>query len=425
VTIDDLAILPSAMSSAVDEAGGHETVKTTCCVVGGGPGGMMLSLLLARAGVSVTLLEAHKDFDRDFRGDTIHPSVLEVLGQIGLAGRLHELPHSKMRDVRFTYPTGVYTMAALSRLPTQFPYVMMMPQARFLEFLAAEAQQYPHFRLIMGANVQQLLDEDGAIRGVRYRTAGGWGEVRSLFTVGADGRFSRIRKLAALEPVSQSPRMDVLWLRLPRERDDQQDGTTIHVGCGYYIAVLTRMHEWQVGCIIPTGSCQQLKAKGVGELQRSLAAAVPWLAGSVESLSDWRQINVLSIEANRLSRWYRPGLLLIGDAAHAMLPVGGVGINCAIGDAVEAVNVLAGPLRDGCVRDNQLATVQRRRAGITRMIQYIQTGVQKRMVNRALTATKPFGPPIAARIMPRVPGLRDWPTQLMMLGIPRVRLAQP
>lgn len=424
---DDPTVWSTGTSDAVNEAGMHEAVRTTCCVVGGGPGGMMLALLLVRAGVSVTLLEAHQDFDRDFRGDTIHPSVLEVLDQIGLADRLHELPHSKMQEAHLVYPTGVYTMAVLRRLPTKFPYVLLMPQARFLEFLVEEAKQYPHFRLIMGANVQQLLEEGGIVQGVRYRTATGSGEVRSLLTVGADGRFSRIRKLAALEPVSQSSRMDILWFRLPRESGDPLEGNiTEHVGCGYYLVVLARMHEWQVGCIVPTGSYQHLKAKGLGELQRSLAAAVPsWLAGRIESLSDWRQVSVLSVKADRLRHWHRPGLLLIGDAAHVMLPLGGVGINCAIGDAVEAVNVLAGPLRDGRIEDGQLAAVQRRRAGITRMTQRVQLEIQQRMVSPALTATKPFGPPLAARIITRVPGLRDWPARLMMLGISRVRLERP
>ena len=221
-----LSLVPGAASIATG-AGAREPMTTSCCIVGGGPAGAMLSLLLARARVPVTLLEAQKDFDRDFRGDTIHPPTLEVLDQIGLADRLHELPHSKILEWRFAYPTGTYTVSVLERLSTPFPYVMMMPQSAFLEFLMAEAAKYPHFQLLMGANVQQLLEQDGVTQGVRYRTADGGGEIRALLTVGADGRSSRVRKLAAFEPIPQAPRLEALWLRLPRKADDPDAGGTM------------------------------------------------------------------------------------------------------------------------------------------------------------------------------------------------------
>lgn len=209
-----------------------EVLKTDCCIVGGGPAGVMLSLLLARAGVPVTLLEAHKDFDRDFRGDTIHASTLEVLGQIGLADRLHSLHHAKVRNIRIVSPSGIYPLAVFDRLPTRFPYVMIMPQSRFLEFLTDEAKKYPHFRLVMGANVDRLVEEDGVVRGVGYSGPDGRGEVRASLTVGTDGRFSRVRKLAALEPVSQSAPMEAMWFRLPRRPEDRLDDATINVGPG-------------------------------------------------------------------------------------------------------------------------------------------------------------------------------------------------
>jgi 2-polyprenyl-6-methoxyphenol hydroxylase-like FAD-dependent oxidoreductase len=200
-----------ALAGATVDEQARETLKTNCCIVGGGPAGVMLSLLLARAGVPVILLEAHKDFDRDVRGDTIQPATLEVLDQIGLADRLHELPHTKMRELRFRFPTGVHTMAVFSRLPTRFPYVMTMPQPRFLEFIIDEAKKDPHFALVMNANVQQLVERDGVVLGVRYRGSEGWCEVDAPLTVATDGRFSRLRKLAALEPVSQSASMEVIW----------------------------------------------------------------------------------------------------------------------------------------------------------------------------------------------------------------------
>jgi 2-polyprenyl-6-methoxyphenol hydroxylase-like FAD-dependent oxidoreductase len=402
-----------------------ETQKTTCCVVGAGPAGMMLALLLARAGVRVTLLEAHKDFDRDFRGDTIHSSTLEVLDQLGLADRLHDLPHAKIRDLRLVSRAGTHAIAVFSRLPTRFPYIMMMPQSRFLTFLADAAKQYPHFTLVMNASVQQLVEEEGVVRGVRYQSPGGRVEIRATLTVAADGRFSRIRKLAGLEPVPQSPPMDVLWFRLPRTPEDRHDAATVNVDRGHVVVLMAREHEWQVGYVLPTGGYQRIKVQGVATLQQSVAACVPWLADRVGLLNDWRHMNVLSVEANRLTRWYRSGLLIIGDAAHSMLPVGAVGINCAIADAVEAANVLAQPLRAGRVQDNQLAEVQRRRERLTRIIQHFQAVMQKRITNRALASGKPFTPPLALRAVLRVPGLRNLPARIMAFGVRRVRLERP
>jgi len=384
----------------------------------------MLSLLLARAGVTVTLLEAHKDFDRDFRGDTIHSSTLEVLDQIGLADRLHELPHAKIREMRFISPAETYTIAVFNRLPTRFPYVMMMPQARFLEFVADEAKKYPHFKLVMGASVHELLEENGTVRGVAYRSPDGRCEVRALLTVATDGRFSSLRKLAALEPVSQSDPMEVLWFRLPRKPEDENDQATLNIGEGNFVVLLGRVHEWQVGYVIRKGGYQKLKNLGLDALRQSIAVTVPWLADRVESLKEWHDVNLLSVEASRLQRWHRPGLLLIGDAAHVMLPVGGVGINCAIGDAVEAANVLTNPLREGRVDERMLAEVQRRRERITRMIQGFQTMMEKRIMS-AQESGQPFSPPPLLRILLRVPILRDFPARMMAFGIRRVRAQHP
>jgi len=401
-----------------------EIHQTPCCVVGAGPAGVMLSLLLARAGIPVTLLEAHRDFDRDFRGDTIHPSTLEVLDQIGLADRLHQLPHVKAPFFRTVTSNGVETGLEFHRLPTRFPYMMIMPQSRFLEFLTEEAAKYPHFRIVMGANVQRLLEESGTVRGVAYPHQGGQCEVRALLTVAADGRFSRLRKLARLEPVSQSDPMEVIWFRLPRRPDDHPDEATLYFGSRQVVVVLGRTHEWQAGAVLPKGGYQQFKAEGVNALQQSIASSVPWLGDRVGLLNDWHSVNVLSVEASLLIRWQRPGLLLIGDAAHVMLPVGGVGINCAIADAVEAANVLVEPLRAGRLQDAQLSEVQRRRERVTRIVQRFQAAQQKRILS-ALKSGRPFRTPPLVRLIQRLPGLRNIPARVTGFGVRRVRLEHP
>lgn len=398
--------------------------RTTCCIVGAGPAGVTLALFLARAGVPVTLLEAHRDFDRDFRGDTIHPATLEVLDQIGLAARVHELPHVKARSFRFVSGKIVDEAAVFSRLPTPFPYVMIMPQALFLEFLVEEAKRYPHFKVVLGAHVERLLDENGVVRGVGYRSADGGGEVHAALTVAADGRFSRMCKLAGVEPVSQSGAMEVLWFRLPRRPDDRHDEAAINVGQREIIAVLGRPTEWQLGYVSPPGRYRQVKADGIEAFRRSIVSILPWLEDRVGLLQGWDDISLLSVEASRLACWHRPGLLFIGDAAHVMLPVGGVGINCAIADAVEAANVLAEPLRSGSVEERHLAEVQRRREGVTQVIHRFQSRVQRGMVE-AFESGRRFRLPWLLRLILRVPGLRNLPPRVPAFGVRRVRLERP
>jgi 2-polyprenyl-6-methoxyphenol hydroxylase-like FAD-dependent oxidoreductase len=414
----------NAHSLSVGDGSSVEIHETTCCVVGAGPAGVMLSLLLARAGIRVTLLEAHRDFDRDFRGDTIHPSTLEVLDQIGLAEKLHELPHVKAPAFRTVTPAGAVTGLAFNRLPTRFPYMMIMPQARFLEFLADEAKKYAHFRIVLGARVQRLIEEDGAVRGVAHPVDDGSREVRALLTVATDGRFSRVRKLAQLEAVSQSGPMEVLWLRLPRRPDDHPEEATLYFGLRQVVVVLGRTEEWQLGVVLPKGGYQRFKTEGLNALQHAIASTVPWLGDRAQLLNDWRHVNVLSVEADRLLRWHRPGLLLLGDAAHVMLPVGGVGINCAIADAVEATNVLVEPLRTGRVQDSQLAEVQRRRERMTRLVQRFQAAQRERVIG-TLESGEPLRVPPLVRVMLRVPGLRNIPARVTAFGGRRVRLQHP
>jgi 2-polyprenyl-6-methoxyphenol hydroxylase-like FAD-dependent oxidoreductase len=389
--------------------------ETSCAVVGGGPGGAMLALLLARRGVPVTLLEAHRDFDRDFRGDTIHPSVLRILDEIGLLDGLMQLPHGKQRGVTFQTADGPVRMLDFSDLKVRFPYIVMMPQARFLEFITAEAKRYPSFRLILGASVQRLIEEGGAVRGVRYRSDDGWYELRALLTVGADGRFSKVRHLAGLRAVpSGEPPMDVLWFRLPKEPGDPQDSATGALGQGRGLAMLSRATDWQIAFIFPKGGYQRLRAAGLEALRRSIVELVPWLAGRVNQLRDWHQLALLSTEASCCRRWYRPGLLLIGDAAHVMSPAGGVGINSAVQDAVAAANLLTDPLLRGAVRVRDLAAVQRRRAPVTHLVQTLQAFGPRRFITpRGLLTGGPARLPWPFRLALRVPFLRLLPGWLM------------
>jgi 2-polyprenyl-6-methoxyphenol hydroxylase-like FAD-dependent oxidoreductase len=386
----------------------------------------MLALLLARRGVQVALLEMHHDFDREFRGDTVHPSTLEILDQLGLAERVHALRNSKISAPTLLTTRGPFRPFDLSRLQTKYPYILMVHQKDLLALLTQEAKKYAGFRLLMGANVTDLIREDGAIRGVRYQTDDGVHELRALLTVGADGRFSRVRQLAAIEPVRTSPPMDVLWFRLPHlaEDIDAPGGAFGGFARGNILGGFDRKDYWQTAFVIAKGSYQMLRAEGIEGLRRRIVEVEPRLAKNAESLTDWQQVSLLSVESSRCPRWYVPGLLLIGDAAHAMSPVGGLGINYAVQDAVVAANLLTKPLLDGCVTANQLRSVQFRREWPVRIIQAFQTQIQKRVIARALRAREQqaLSIPWVVRAFARIPFLRDVPPRIMALGVVRVRV---
>jgi 2-polyprenyl-6-methoxyphenol hydroxylase-like FAD-dependent oxidoreductase len=395
-----------------------ESFETRCCVVGAGPAGALLALVLAKNGVRVCLLEAHEDFDRDFRGDTIHPSAMEIMDELCLADALLKLRHTKIRTANLMTGAGAVAVAEFKRLKTRFPYITIMPQVHFIEFLVAEAKRYPEFELRLGARVEELIEEGGEVRGVRYRDGdGGWHEVRAALTVGADGRGSRVRHLSGLEAgtLKTSPSIDVLWFRLPREAGDAE-GLIGRFGAGHAVVMLDRLDEWQVGYIIFKGSYQQVRAAGLDALKKSFAEIAPEYAGRIAHLKEWKQVSMLSVESSRLKTWYRAGLLLVGDAAHVMSPVGGVGINYAVQDAVAAANILVGPLRGGVVTTEQLRRVQRARELPTRIIQAFQTFAQRRVVAGALSSRQTAAVPLPLRLLLRTPFLRDLPARLIAFG---------
>jgi 2-polyprenyl-6-methoxyphenol hydroxylase-like FAD-dependent oxidoreductase len=376
----------------------RDVQQATCIVVGAGPAGVVLSYMLARKGIDVMLLESHLDFDRDFRGDTLHPSILEVMDELGLADHLLQLPHTKLSLVAPPAATGSRLQFDLHDLKTKFPYIAFMPQTRFLAFMTSESQRFSSFHLVMGARVEELLEEEGQVRGVRYRALDGWHEVRALLTVGTDGRFSRLRRLAGFEPIASSPPMDVLWLRLSR-KPDEPHGLMGRIGGGRALICLEREDHWQIGYIIGKGTYQHVHAEGLEALRRGIAETAPEFADRVAELQDWKQVSMLSVEANRLKRWYRPGLLLLGDAAHVMSPAGGNGINYAIMDAVAAANILTAPLQAGQVAVADLARVQRRREWPTRIIQLIVNSMQDSLLKAALDPQGSF----------RLPAFLGWP----------------
>ena len=390
--------------------------RATCCVIGCGPAGAMLGLMLAREGVDVLVLEKHADFLRDFRGDTLHPSTMEIMDELGLAEGLLDLEHTKAPRIEARLPGGTVTIADLGRLKTRYPYITFMPQWDFLDYVTGEAERYPGFRLEMNAEAKDLILEDGIVRGVRYETPEGPREARALLTVAADGRSSPFREQAGLKLVRTSPPIDVLWFRLSRRDGDPKD-TFGYAGGGRFMVVINRGEYWQIAYVIRKGEYQSVRADGLTAFRKSVGDTIPDLADRTGELQDWEAVKLLSVQADRLRRWHRPGLLCIGDAAHAMSPVGGVGINLAIADAVAAANALAGPLGAGRVRSRDLAAVQLRRELPTRAIQAFQSVAQRRVVSSALGPDGAPSIPAPARALLSLRPVRDLPARIIAFGI--------
>jgi 2-polyprenyl-6-methoxyphenol hydroxylase-like FAD-dependent oxidoreductase len=402
------------------------SMAVRCCIAGGGPAGMMLGFLLARAGVEVAVLEKHGDFLRDFRGDTIHPSTLELMHELGLLDAFLALPHQELAQLNAQVGDAVFPVADFRYLPTRCRFIAFMPQWDFLSFLAGQGKRYPPFALRMEAEVTGLVEAAGRVTGVRAATPGGPLEVRADLVVGADGRHSVVRAQAGLPTRTLGAPMDVLWFRLSRRPDDP--GATMgRFDTGRIFVLIERGEHWQCGYVIPKGTLDELRGRGLPAFKAAVAALVPFAAARVEEIRTWDDVKLLTVQVDRLTRWYRPGVLCIGDAAHAMSPVAGVGINLAIQDAVAAANALAQPLRAGRVDVEHLARVQRRREFPTRVTQRLQVLVQERVVSRVLAGQAPMRPPLALRLLERVPYLRRLPARLVGLGVrpEHVRTPEP
>ena len=386
-----------------------------CCIAGGGPAGMMLGLLLSRAGVEVVVLEKHADFLRDFRGDTIHPSTLEVLYELGLLERFLALPHQKVPRINGQFGDLALTVADFSSLPTQCRFVAFIPQWDFLAFLTEEGARYPGFQVRMQAEVVDLIKDTGQVVGLRAKTPDGPLDVRANLIVGADGRHSIVRARAGLVVEEFGAPMDVLWFKLSRRPSDPADPIG-RLDTGRIFIMLNRSGYWQCGFVIPKGSKAQLQAKGLPAFREEVARLAPFAVDRVGELEDWEPIKLLTVQVDRLREWCRPGLLCIGDAAHAMSPVGGVGINLAIQDAVATANLLAAPLRRGCPTVEDLRRVQARRAWPTHMTQRVQLFVQRRIISSVLNSTAPLAPPFAIKLIARLPFLNRIPARMIGMG---------
>lgn len=394
----------------------------TVCIVGGGPAGIVLAYLLARKGVRVTLLEGAGDFQRDFRGDTLQPAVMEALAQLGLAGELHQLDHIKAPIFRYYSNDGEFGIYDMRELRTPFPYIMLIRQPTFLQFMVERAQAYPNFELRLGSRVEALIEEDGAVRGVCYRQDGRLHDLRADLTLGADGRFSKMRQLMNADMLQLSPGQDVLWFKLSRRTTDPADSeTNIFLGDRHYVALLEREEHWQVGYSIPKGTFKESKALGVEPIRDFVQRWVPWLANRVDELQDWKQITLLTVEIKRARRWYQPGLLLLGDAAHVISPTGGLGINVAVQDAVASANILTKPLLEGRLTERDLARVQQRRAWQVALIQAFQVNTERENA-RAFALGQGSRTPRALKFIRAVPILKTLPGWLTAYGVRPERL---
>lgn len=392
-----------------------EQFHTTCCIAGGGPAGMMLGLLLARAGVDVIVLEKHADFFRDFRGDTIHPSTLELLYELGYIDDFLKLPIQRAERVGGTIGDCKFIAADFTHLPTHCKFLALAPQWDFLNFIADRAKKYPAFHLKLEHEVTDLIREGKRIVGVRAKTKQGTVEVIADLVVGADGRGSCVREASGLAVTDLGAPFDVLWMRVSRKPEDSEQSLG-NFRSGRGLVTINRKEYWQCGYLIPKGSLEELKKKGLAELQKEIAESAPFLREQVGELDSWDKIKLLTVQINHLDRWHLPGLLCIGDAAHAMSPMGGVGVNLAIQDAVAAANILAARLREKTVTEELLTRVQERREWPVKMTQRLQVFMQNKFLLPVLESHVRLATPWPVKLLANFPIFRRIPARIIGMG---------
>jgi 2-polyprenyl-6-methoxyphenol hydroxylase-like FAD-dependent oxidoreductase len=391
------------------------TIQTRCCIAGGGPAGMMLGFLLARAGIGVVVLEKHKDFLRDFRGDTVHPSTLEILHELGLLDEFLQRPHQELRELSGVIGGEAIRVADFSRVPAHCRFIALMPQWDFLDFLAGHAKRLANFRLLMETEVTDLLMEGDRVAGVQAAGPQGAMTIRADLTVGADGRHSILRDRAGLLREEFGAPIDVLWMRLSKRTGDPS--TTLgRIAKGLIFVTLDRGEYWQCALVIPKGGSAALRTLGMDAFRRLIVRVAPIFADRVGELTDWDQIKLLTVKIDRLRNWYRDGLLCIGDAAHAMSPIGGVGINLAVQDAVAAANILSAKLKTGAPSLDDLYEVQKRRELPTKLTQWLQMQIQDRVMTRVLKMKQDPKPPFIVKMMNRSAFMRRIPARIVGMG---------